>query len=42
MYLPCTSIDDKDSSGEIDGKEVSQMLKDIYGKEFDKNTYAKK
>ena len=35
-------LDDKDDSGEIDNKEVKQMLQDIYGKEFEKNTYAKK
>jgi Ca2+-binding EF-hand superfamily protein len=40
--LSMSAADDKDSSGEIDGKEVCQMLKDIYGKDFDKNTYAKK
>ena len=37
-----TNIDDKDDSGQIDNKEVKQMLQDIYGKEFEKNTYAKK
>ena len=34
--------DDKDSSGEIDTNEIGQMLKDIYGKNYENNNYAKK
>ena len=34
-------IYDRDSSGEIEAKEVQQMLKEIYGKTFKNNTQAK-
>lgn len=34
--------DDADHSGEIDNNEIAKMLRDIYGKEFESNAYAKK
>jgi Ca2+-binding EF-hand superfamily protein len=42
LMLFAFDLYDKDSSGIIDQKEIGQMLKDIYGKGWEKNTYAKK
>lgn len=42
LLLYLLHADDKDSSGIIDQDEISQMLKDIYGKSWEKNSYAKR
>ena len=40
LILFAFDIYDKDSSGEIEGKEVHQMLNEIYGKNYKNNTQA--
>lgn len=42
LMLFAFDLYDKDASGIIDQQEIGQMLKDIYGKTWEKNTYAKK